>query len=177
MKLVITKFGLNWPISWGVSFDLYCMWIYNKHKTQKPQTFLFVGLFEELCNMYVISMCVLVYSSCGVCVSVWACVYAFVWVCNEHCKKLFVCQSPELWPSWNWLVYPMLYISSLVFPAMHFYIVYFRKLGKETYKIHMLKATFLKCLLYANNLIYTHFELALFSLWISNFIDMSIYIF
>ena len=24
MKLVITKFGLNWPISWGVSFDLYC---------------------------------------------------------------------------------------------------------------------------------------------------------
>ena len=25
MKLVITKFGLNWPISWGVSFDLYCM--------------------------------------------------------------------------------------------------------------------------------------------------------
>ena len=24
MKLVITKFGLNSPISWGVSFDLYC---------------------------------------------------------------------------------------------------------------------------------------------------------
>ena len=24
MKLVITKFGLNSPISWGISFDLYC---------------------------------------------------------------------------------------------------------------------------------------------------------
>ena len=25
MKFVITKFGLNSPISWGVSFDLYCI--------------------------------------------------------------------------------------------------------------------------------------------------------
>ena len=29
MKLVITKFGLNWPISLGVSFDLYCTFMFT----------------------------------------------------------------------------------------------------------------------------------------------------
>ena len=41
MQLVATKFQLNSPISWGVSFGLYCIIYYREHGELKN---IYIGL-------------------------------------------------------------------------------------------------------------------------------------